>query len=269
MADQSEVETALAALAAEALYPHGPEAESRPGPPCRIYRGWPNPTALDADLAMGRINVTIFAGDTSPRLTTRFTEEWLSTPALPTLLVSTSARSITFSGNADPGQVAGILIDRQPYLYRTRAGDSPALVAATLTAQIRTTQIVHLRGASLEIPDAQALKARVAIDRPSFQEIRRQLATIRITCWCPSPETRDSTATIIDTAFAAMPFIQLPDTSQARLTFAGGAVLDQSANASLYRRDLLYAVEYATTQTQLQPSMLFGTLGLNAIHITA
>ncbi len=41
MADQSDVETALVALASAALYPNGTEAASVPGVNCRIYRGWP------------------------------------------------------------------------------------------------------------------------------------------------------------------------------------------------------------------------------------
>jgi hypothetical protein len=64
-------------------------------------------------------------------------------------------------------------------------------------------------------------------------------------------------------------FIALPDGSKARLVFSGGTVLDQSENASLYRRDLLYDLEYATTVTQSQPAMLFGSVGLNALRITA
>ncbi len=269
MADQSDVEIALAALAAAALYPDGPQAASLPGPACRVYRGWPNPAALDADLAMGRINVTIFAGDAAPRPTTRFAEEWLSAPVTPSLQASVSATKVTFAGSADPGQLAGILVDGQTYVYRTQPKDTPALVAATIASLVRVDRIVHLSGASLDIPGAHDLLARVVADRSALKEIRRQRLTIRITCWCPSPATRDATAAAIDTAFAAIQFLTLADSSQARLTFAGGAVLDQSQDASLYRRDLLYAVEYATTITQSQPAMLFGALGLNALQITA
>lgn len=268
MADQSDVEIALAALAAAALYPDGPETASLPGPPCRVYRGWPNPAALDADLALGHVNVTIFAGDAAPRVTTRFAEEWVSTPVIPTLRALVSNTSVTFSGSADPGQLAGVLIDGRPYVHRTQTNDTPPLVAATIGSRIRASRIVHLHDASLDIPGATNLIACIVADRPVLKEIRRQRLTIRITCWCPSPATRDATATAIDTAFAAMPFVTLADNSQARLSFAGGAVVDQSENASLYRRDLLYTAEYATTLVQSQPAMLFGELGLNASRIT-
>ena len=269
MADQSDVENAIADLAANALYPEGAEAASLPGPPCRVYRGWPNPIALNADLASGRINVTIFAGNAAPRLVTHFAEEWLSTPTVPPLLVSISNASVTFTGDATPGQLVGIRVDGQPYTYRTRENDSPALIAATLAVQIRVTRIVHLHAASFDIPGATDLVARIVADSVALKEIRRQRLALRISCWCPSPITRDATAAAIDAALAITPFIPLSDGSRGRLIFAGGAVQDQSENASLYRRDLLYDVEYATTLTQLQPSMLFGSLGMNALQITA
>ena len=269
MADQSDVENALTNLAAGALYPNGTDAASVPGTSCRIYRGWPNPIALNADLAQGHINVTVFAGNAAPRLLPRFAEEWLSTPIEPTLRVSVSRTTITVAGNITPGQLVGIRVDGQPYTYRTQASDTPALIAATLAAQIRATRIVQLHATSLDIPGATDIVARVVADSSALKEIRRQRLTLRISCWCPSPATRDTTATAIDAAFAITPFISLSDGSAARLIFSGGAVLDQSENASLYRRDLVYDVEYATTVTQSQPAMLFGTLGLNALHITA
>ena len=71
MADQSDVEAVLVALASAALYPQGIDADSVCGQPCRVYRGWPNPLALDADLAAGRVNVTVFPVDGATRNTTR------------------------------------------------------------------------------------------------------------------------------------------------------------------------------------------------------
>jgi hypothetical protein len=268
MADQSDVEISMAALVVAALYPNGPDAASLPGPACRVYRGWPNPASLDADLALGTINVTVFAGRAAPRPTTRFADEWLSTAIVPTLQVSVSNTTVTFSGTAEPGLLAGIFIDGLPFVYRTQPADTPPLVAATLGSLIRSSRIAQLSGASLEIPGANKLIARVAAYRTAQREIRRQKLTLRVTCWCPSPDTRDATAAAIDAHFASIHFIPLPDGSFGWLTFAGGAVFDQSENASLYRRDLVYAVEYATTITQSQPEMLFGDLGLNALHLT-
>jgi hypothetical protein len=69
--------------------------------------------------------------------------------------------------------------------------------------------------------------------------------------------------------FAATPFLTLADGSAARLTFTATTTFDQHQDASLYRRDLLYAVEFPTTLVATQPSMLFGTVGIGADIITA
>lgn len=66
-----------------------------------------------------------------------------------------------------------------------------------------------------------------------------------------------------------MNFITLADTSVARIRYAASTVFDQSQDASLYRRDLLYNVEYATTVVASQTSMLFGALALNSQNLTA
>jgi hypothetical protein len=61
----------------------------------------------------------------------------------------------------------------------------------------------------------------------------------------------------------------LADATSGKLNYVGTTVFDQSQNASLYRRDLTYNVEYATTLSSSKPAMLFGNLGLNASRFIA
>lgn len=269
MADQSDVETALVNLVSAALYPNGISEPSIAGPDCRIYRGWPIPTALDADLTAGKINVTIFAAGGDSRTTTRYAEQWLGSPAEPTLSASVTGTSVTFNGAADTGQIAGILVDGVSYAYRTQAGDTPQSVAANLAAMARENSIVLLSGGTVTIAGAGRLLARVVADAPTQQEVRRQERGFRITCWCPTPTTRDAASVAIDQALSTQHFIALVDGSYGRLTYAGTTVFDQSQNARLYRRDLSYNVEYPTIVSGTAPAMLFGQLGLNSTYITA
>lgn len=269
MAAQSDVETALTQLAAVALYPRGTAAPAAISATIRIYRGWPNATALDADLAAGRVNVTIFPVPGATRNTTRYAPDWVPTPVTPTLRGTTAGNTATFAGTADLGQLAGLLVDGVPYVHRTVAGDTPALVAATLAAAISSSRIALCSGTSVTIPSASTLVARTAADAASAQELRRQQQQFRITAWCPSPDLRDAACEAIDVAFAATPFLRLPDTSAARLRFSSTTTFDTRQDAALYRRDLLYTVEYPTTRIVVEPSMLFGVLGVAATTIIA
>jgi hypothetical protein len=164
--------------------------------------------------------------------------------------------------------VAGLLVDGQSYAYRTQIGDSPALVAANLAALARANAIVQLSVSTLTIPGSGSLIVRVVADASAQQEIRRQEQIFRVTCWCPTPTSRDTAAIAVDLALAQSRFVSLADGSMGRLVYAGTTVFDQSQDALLYRRDLLYLVEYPTIVSALQPTMLFGDLLLNANNLT-
>jgi hypothetical protein len=269
MADQSDIEEALVAFIAGAIYPDGTDAPSVPGPECRIYRGWPHSAALDADLRQGVVNVTVFAGPGEGRATTRYNEEWTAVPVSPTLTALVSGESVIFQGTANAGQIAGVLVDERTYVYRVQSGDTAAMVAANIAVLLRMDRIVQLTGSTLSVPGAGKLVVRIVADAQARKEVRRQSQVFKVSCWCPTPETRDATVAAIDQSFADLRFLNLPDGSQGRLTYSGTTAFDRSQDALLYRRDLLYDVEYPTILTALQPAMLFGEMQLNATTFTA
>lgn len=269
MADQSDVENALVAQAAVALYPDGPGDPSVTGADCRIYRGWPSSTSLDSDLAAGCVNVTVFPMAEPGRNTTRYAQQWRSSSTPPVLTMSVSGTSVTVGGTVGAGQLTGILADGHTYVYRTQARDTPETVAANLAQLARADWIVILSQATLTISGAANLQARAVADAQVVQEVRRQEQGFRITCWCPTPTTRDTTASAIDLSLAGIKFIDLADGTQGRLRYRGTMVFDQSQDALLYRRDMIYDVEYPTIENAKQPSMLFGDLIINASSITA
>ena len=268
MADQSDVETALAALAATALYPTGLSDASVVGVTTRVYRGWPNAAALDADLAAGQVNVTIFPVPGATRNTTRYPPEWQAVPRSPTLTVTSMATAATFGGDAAVGQLAGILVEGRAYVHRTEVGDSPALVAAVLAMAIAAQFPAIATGTTVTVPGVPSLVARTVADGTATGEVRCQRQTFQITAWCATPALRDATCSAIDGAYAATAFLAFSDGSRGRLRFVSTTTFDQSQDAALYRRDMLYTVEFPTIQTALQPSMLFGVSGLGAVLIT-
>ncbi len=263
MADLSDVEEALAGLVAGVLYPAGPQAPSILGCLCRVYRGWPEGTALDADLAAGHVNASILPDPRPHALTTRHaaSETVVAAPA-PSLTLAVQGRSATVGGIAAEGQVAGLLVDGMAVVHRTERGDTPEMVAAILATYLRTKLIVTVDGATLTVAGTGPMLGRVVADRRLRRETRRQRQNLRITLWCPDPGLRDRAGAAIDGRLAAMDFLPLADGTAGRILSRGSSVSDHARRARLYRRDLVYAVEYATTLTETLPAMIFGEMAL-------
>lgn len=271
MADSSDVENALVALVANAVYPNGTASDSAmigPAGPvaCRIYRGMPNAPALDSDLLHGAVHVTVFTDATPVRNTTRFPRIWQEVaPAPATLNVSVAGITASFSGTCAAGQLAGIAVDGATFPYAVQARDTPPTVASNLAALLREAGwMVDYAGSSVSVPAARLFGARAVSGGLALQEIRRQEQRFRISLWSGDPATRDAGSRLIDAALAVPDFIALADGSSAWIRFAGVEVTDKSEDAALYRRDLIYTAEYPTTLAATAPALLFGTGGFEA-----
>jgi hypothetical protein len=266
MADQADVETALAAIVANALYPNGTAAESAIGNICRIYRGFPTTPSLDADLAAGVLNVSVAADETPLKNVTRYPRRWVTVaPVLQVLTVNVTGQSASFSGRCAVGQLAGVMLNDALFSYAVQGNDSPATVASNLAAMLRSAGwLVEYAGATIGVPGAERFVARVVSGAGALQELKRQIQEFKITLWCPDPASRDAAAPVIDQALAGLNFVPLADGSYARLLFVGSSAQDNAADATLYRRDLIYSAEYPTTRAQMTPAMLFGTTRVTA-----
>lgn len=266
MADQADVENAIAALVANALYPAGTASPSAIGKTCRVYRGYPNAPSLDADLAAGAINVSITAAPAPVRNVTRYPRKWISVaPVTEILSVAVTGTSAAFAGVCAAGQLAGAMVDDMLFPYAVQSNDHPATVASNIAALIRSGGwIVTYAGNTINVPAAERFAARVVAGAGALQEIKRQVQAFQVSMWCPDPASRDSLAPIIDAALCGLNFIPLADGSCGRLIFADSQAQDNAADAALYRRDLTYHVEYPTTISQMTPAMLFGTASVAA-----
>ena len=269
MADISDVEQALVNSVSSAIYPNGTDAEGAAGSACRVFRGWPVSAQLAADLSQGIANVSVFSLP-GGRTTTRWPMENSSLSAAPALQVSLSGNSATFSGAASVGQLAGVLISGKSYVYRTQEGDTLGVVLAALRDLIDHDHTVVILGRTLMLPDVVDIVARTGSDSFVQSEIRRQEKRIRVSIWTGSSEQRDAVTKTVDETLAGIDFLPLADGTTARLRSDGGTVLDnQEEAAGLYRRDLIFVVEYATTVIIAEPSMLFGCLSTDGTTIVS
>jgi hypothetical protein len=165
------------------------------------------------------------------------------------LSASVAGAVATFAGTAAIGQLAALLVDGRACVHRTETGDTPASVAAALAAELQQLgwNAATASGAVVSVPGARSVVARVVADQAATRETRRQRERFQVMCWCPDPPTRDAVGSAIDAALSGIDFIGLPDGSSGRLRFVASTVTDRWEDATLYRRELTYSVEYATT----------------------
>lgn len=254
MADLSDVSAALQALAVQALYPSGTAQPSVAGVPIKVYPGWPIPLQLDPDLAAGTCHVSIFPRPEEHN-TTRFSRDpQAQVVNVATLTATILGQTVTIAGTIpaanNPTNVS-VEVQGLAFVYAVQPTDTltgiatalSALIAASIAGTSNAGPVITIGGT--RAPTA----ARVGITATSVREIRRQRRVFMLTVWADSPQHRDAIAQPLDIALAELSFITMPDTFAARLIYRGSMVSDAQEKAGQYRRDLLYSVEYATTDT--------------------
>lgn len=249
MADITDVGSALVALIAQVLYPSGISLPSAITAPVRIYQGWPNPQKLDADLLAGTVNVSVFPSDIE-RNTTRYPRNDFQDLVIntPTLTLTVNNQQVTVGG-VMPGtffaQNAVIFVDGVPYVYATQATDTLNSIATALAALIPGASSV---GAVVTVPNGHQIAAtRIGTIGTRIAELRRQERVMMVSIWASTPTFRDAAAQAIDATLADTKFLMLSDGSAARVIYRGSFISDDQEKTKLYRRNLNYAVEYATT----------------------
>ena len=255
MADLADVQTAFVNLITAALYPNGTGQPSSIVIPVGVYAGWPVASQLDGDLALlskgtgGKAHVTIYPTPTE-RNTTRYPRDWKQVIApVQTLTLTQNGLQVTVGGTVSTPQNVMLMVNRLPVVYQVQAADTLTTIAAALAALVTGASSV---GAVLTLPNSAILTAaRVGASGTNIQEIRRQDRVFQISIWADSPAHRDTLGAAVDVALAALQFLTLADGTGARLIYKNTVQNDLLQKAGLYRRDLMYSVEYATTVTEI------------------
>jgi hypothetical protein len=251
MADLVDVEQSLVSLIAQTLYPNGTANPSVTGVPAIVYAGWPTASRLDADLlalstnqAGGKIHVTVYPTKME-RNTTRYMRQWqdVTLPA-PTLTLTISGQQVTVGGTVSTPQNVMLMVGYRPFVYAVQPSDTLTSIATALAARVGASSagpVITLAS------NAILTAARVGASGTAIMEVRRQERVFQITVWADTPADRDVTIQAIDPVLANIEFLVFPDTSAGRLIYKSSPVDDMVSKALLYKRDLMYSVEYATT----------------------
>ena len=254
MADESDVEAALVDILAAAIYPRGTDFPSSTGFPGTIAAGWPVSADLEADLAAGFVNVTVYPVQSSSGAVGQpfLTDQIVLVPAVHGLSATVTGSTIAFSGGPSPDEYATAVIAGIGYTYLTQAGDTVADVASGLASELSTAfPGTAASGASVQVATNQDVTLRIGSPAMMGERIHRQRQQFRIVVWAPTPEARTAVARVCDVALKRDIVIELADTTQALLNYVGTSPADTHELAGVYRRDLMLDVTYDTLDTYL------------------
>lgn len=273
MADLSQVRDTIKAIVAAAIYPTGtsnPSAilQGETPVPCQIVAGWPVKDQLAQNLAAGVATVSIWPVNGAERNTSRFARVYtaLSNPP-PTITATVAADAVTLGGAVSTPQNLAVIAAAQAYLYAVQPGDTLTTIAAALAALIEGASSA---GSVVTIPGATDLVARAGGVGTVIRELRRQERLFQVSSWCSTPAQRDAVAPFVDSVLigAGLPngreFIALPDGSSGRILYQRSNEIDQDQLVGSFRRDLIWSVDYPTTDTETVAQIVANILNLTA-----
>lgn len=265
MADVSDICDVLVGIVGGLLYPAG---TSQPVAiagisNARVNVGWPVPDQLDTDLAnkVGTTPAPICNVSVWPlpaeRNTTRYLQ--VSTPVVmntPTLTLTAAGQTVTVAGTIPPANNphnAVIFVNGLPYVYAVQPTDSLTSIATALATLIAVkVPGTSSAGPVITLPTIARLgPVRIGVTGTSVVEVARQEKQFQVSIWADSPANRTAIGKLLDPALQAMTFISLPDFTGGRIRSVGSREFDSMQKQAIYRRDLIFTVEFATTQLQV------------------
>lgn len=275
MAGLADVSNALVALIAQIAYPNGTSQPSITGQPIKVYSGWPVPAVLTADLKAGKAHISVFPTATEKIIDSAVSEWWELTAPVNTLTLTLSGQAVTVGGTVSTPQNSALVVDGKGYVYGVQDGDTLTSIATALAALVAvdhpgTTSagpVITIAGtlvetsAGLDVVLADGTSVYVAGDPlstsprvggagTSIRELRRQSKVFQISVWANCFDARDPLADAVDSALSATFHLTLPDGMTADLRYQSSRQDDSGQKEGIYRRDLLYAVEFSTTEVR-------------------
>ncbi len=245
MATIKQVNDNLVSLVTDIVYPDGTGMPSIAGVDVVIYAGWPVKNRLDVDLAAGKAHVSIFAVGQSDKDMTKFyryDQPIVVTPATLTSTI-TSPSDVTIGGTVSVPQAVMIVYNKVGYSHTVLFTDTLDDIAAGLAAQIPGASSV---GAVVTMTGVITLSTTVITEGTYSYESKRQQKIYWISVWSPSFDVRDTLSDPIDVTLGDLERFTLPDNTSALITYRGLQEVDMFQKSFIYRRDLIYTIEYAT-----------------------
>lgn len=258
MSTITNIEDALGALVATAIYPSGTASPSVANTDILVISGWPIKNKLDAQMAAGKAIVSIFKIRQMERDTSRYPREWQQVSVNnPTLTTTINGQTLTIGGTVSTPQSVMTIIDGQSYVYIVQANDTLNTIAANLGALIPGATVANN---TITVNGTHSFIARIGVTGTSGKELKRSEAVFSIATWAPTPAIRAAISDAIDVALADQDFISMPDSYAIRIRYAGTQEIDDPQESKIFRRDLNYLIEYPTVRTETEYTITYPDL---------
>jgi hypothetical protein len=273
VADLTDITAYLMHAAALAVYPNGTGQPSVANMDARIFEGWPNSAQLDLDLAgkmLGGIppmpinrpggpviNVSVYPmlGSNVEPFQILDNTYTLIAPVIHMALTLTGAPgdtvtppTVTIAGQPTAGEYLTLIVDRAN-IYSASGVSTASIISQLVTQALPLYPGTTSTATSITIPAAFDFTARQGAPGTIGHVTHRQKQEIMITTWAPNHTVRGVIAAAIDAALKAKIIAAMSDTSAAKFCYNRTNTIDEQSVDTLYRRDLIYDVEYATLQT--------------------
>ena len=246
MADQTDVQNALAALIAGALYPNGTgQAPAVAATGVRIYPGWPMAGQLDTDLRANTCHVSAVPRGSAERNTTRYLREWVPFNIPTRTIVATVAGTVvTLSGTITTPQNVALIVNGRAYVHAVQPGDTLTTVATGLATLVNADTSATSSGPTISIPGGWQIEPRVGAKGQQARYLRHTSKQFQITVWAPTPTLRSAIGKIVDPLLATPAYIALADGTNGLLHYEMTYDHEGPQKELLYRRDIVYSVDW-------------------------
>lgn len=258
MADLSDVSNMLVAELAAYLYPNGTANPVSPvvNSKAKVFAGWPQPEDLDAALKDGWGYISVYPLDTEKVLPLTIRDWQAGTLAAATITASVAGQVVTLAGTVSAGQNVAITVNGTAYIVAAQAGSTLSGLAAALATLISADVAATSNGATVSVPSAKTLAASIGTSGTMTRALRRQQKVFQMTAWANGHAQRDQLGAAIDQALSSLSRAALTDGSTAVLHYSRSMQDDSMQKQRIYRRHVLFAVDYMTTQSTTGTTVL-------------
>lgn len=255
MADVQDVLNTMVAQIAGWVYPNGTAQKPVYGSGVRVFSGWPLPAQLDADLPKDIAHVSVYTIPGVGRNTTRYAPSAHVGQIVAATLTLTAVGNVLTVGGAMPSPFAlhnmAVLMGKTPYIYSVQPTDTPASIATALATLLAVDYPgTTSSGSTITVAGTAPTAVRVGTSAPVSREWERESRRFQVSVWAPDEATRSVISAAIRSALSKISFLVMPDGFGAHVVYAGDQLSDSGQKVRIYRRDIFYEIEYATTDQE-------------------